>query len=79
MRRLLLISSAAVLAFAQTPIRHGDVVVTADYQQVEESVRHLSGHVVVETDSIKLQAEKLDFNENTQEIQSHGDTRIQLK
>lgn len=79
MKRVLLISSAAVLAFAQTSIKHGDVAVTADYQQLEGSVRHLSGHVVLETDSIKLQADKLDFNENTHEIQSHGDVRIELK
>jgi len=79
MRRFLLISCAAVLAFAQTPIKHGDVVVTADYQQLEGAVRHLSGHVTVETDSIRLEADKLDFNENTHEIQSHGDVRVKLK
>lgn len=79
MRRLLLISCAAVLAFAQTPIKHGDVVITADHQQTDQGMRHLSGNVVVETDSIRLQADKLDFNEDTQEILAHGDVRVKLK
>jgi lipopolysaccharide assembly outer membrane protein LptD (OstA) len=79
MKRMLLILCVGVSAIAQTPIRHGDLVITADYQQSSGNMRQLSGHVVMETDSMLLRADKVDFNEDTREIVAHGDVQVKLK
>jgi lipopolysaccharide assembly outer membrane protein LptD (OstA) len=42
-------------------------------------MRHLSGKVVIETDTIMLRADEADINTETREILAHGDVRVQLK
>lgn len=79
MKRLALISCVAALALAQTPIPRGAAVVTADGQQQHGAVRHLTGHVKIETNAVLLQADQVDYNDNTGEILAHGDVRIKLK
>jgi lipopolysaccharide assembly outer membrane protein LptD (OstA) len=79
MKRLALISCVAVLAFAQSPIRHGDAVVSADQKTQDGPVRHLIGHVTFETDAFRLQADQVDLNDATAEIVARGDVRIKLK
>jgi lipopolysaccharide assembly outer membrane protein LptD (OstA) len=79
MKRLALISCVAALAFAQSPIRHGDAVVSADQQTQNGPVRHLSGHVTFETDAFRLQADQVDLNDDTAEILARGDVRIKRK
>ena len=79
MKRVALISWVAVLAIAQTPIRHGEFVVIADQQQRNGAVRHLSGHVTIESDSVILRADDVDYNEGVGEIVAHGDVRVKLK
>jgi lipopolysaccharide assembly outer membrane protein LptD (OstA) len=79
MKRLVLILCVAVLAFAQAPVRHGDVAVTADRIDQAGPVRRLSGKVTIETDTILIHADQADYNENAGEILAHGDVRIKLK
>ncbi|HMD50444.1 MAG TPA: hypothetical protein VKG79_15140 [Bryobacteraceae bacterium] len=69
----------AVFAIAQTPIRHGDVSITAGHPQDSGSIRQLTGNVVIETDSMVLHADKADYNPDTQEILAQGDVRVKLK
>jgi lipopolysaccharide assembly outer membrane protein LptD (OstA) len=79
MRRLALISCVAVLALAQTPFRHGDVVVSADQAKNNGPVRHLIGHVTIESDAVILRADDVDYNDATGEIVAHGDVHLKLK
>jgi lipopolysaccharide export system protein LptA len=79
MKRLVLISLVAVLAFAQEPIRHGEIFVDADQQQTDGRVRHLTGNVKIETDAMVLLADSADFNADTGYIAPHGDVHIKLK
>ena len=79
MKRLALISCVAVLAIAQTPVRHGDVLVTADRIEQNGAVRHVTGHVTIETEAVTLRADEVDYNDDTQEILARGDVRIKLK
>ena len=79
MKRLLLISFVAVLAFAQKPLHHDEVFVSADQQEKDGHMTHLIGHVTIETDAMELRADSADFNVDTKEIAPHGDVRIKLK
>lgn len=79
MKRLALISCVAVLAIAQTPVRHGDLFVNADREDKNGPMRHLTGHVTIETDAVLLRADDVDFNADAQEIVAHGDVHIKLK
>jgi hypothetical protein len=47
--------------------------------QTDGSVHRLSGQVVIETKAITIQTQKAEYNENTGEIVTHGDTTITLK
>ena len=71
MKRLLLILCVGVFALAQTPIRHGDVTITADCQQGSVSARQFSGPIV-ETDVMVLRADKAGYHADTQEIVAHA-------
>jgi lipopolysaccharide assembly outer membrane protein LptD (OstA) len=79
MKRLALISCVAVLAFAQTPIHHGEFVVTADRAEQKGDVRHLIGHVRIESDAVLLQADDVNYNDDTGEIVAHGEVHLKLK
>jgi lipopolysaccharide assembly outer membrane protein LptD (OstA) len=79
MKRLALISCVAVLAMAQTPIRHGEFIVSADREEQNGPARHLTGHVTIESDAMILRADDVDYSDDTQEILAHGDVRIKLK
>ena len=81
MKWLALLSCIAVLAFAQTNISpdHDHIHITADRQESNGSMTHLSGHVKFETDSFVLLTEQADFNQDTAEIVAHGDVKVTLK
>jgi lipopolysaccharide assembly outer membrane protein LptD (OstA) len=79
LKRLALISCVAVLAIAQTPVHHGDVMISADRAERTGAVRHLAGHVTIETDAVTLRADEADLNDDTGEILAHGDVRVKLK
>jgi lipopolysaccharide assembly outer membrane protein LptD (OstA) len=79
MKRLVLISCCAVFAFAQKPVPHGTYDVTANSIEVDGPVRHLSGNVRIESDTILLRADQADFNDDTDEIVAHGELRLKLK
>lgn len=77
MKRLVLLTSFAIFAFAQTPVRQDEVSMTADSQVVDGAVRHLSGHVEIETDGIMLKADQADFNEDTAVMHLSGHVVIE--
>ena len=52
---------------------------SADSGRITGTVRHMSGHVTIETDAILLHADTADYDESTEEVVAHGDVRIQLK
>jgi lipopolysaccharide assembly outer membrane protein LptD (OstA) len=79
MKRLALISCVAALAFAQTPVRHGDVQISADQTKGSGPARHLVGHVTIESDAVILRADDVDYNIDTGEIVAHGDVHVRLK
>jgi lipopolysaccharide assembly outer membrane protein LptD (OstA) len=79
MKRLILIPCVAVLALAQTPVRHGEVEITADQMNNNGTVRHLVGHVTIESDVVLVRADDADYNDNTGEIVAHGDVHVKLK
>lgn len=79
MKRLALLSCVAVLAIAQTPVHHGELVLDADRQEQNGPARHLIGHVRIETDAVILQADDVSYNDDTQELAAHGDVHIKLK
>ena len=54
-------------------------IVTADSIKHEGSVMHLAGDVTIETDHIVLRADSADSNNDTQEIQAHGNASVTLK
>jgi lipopolysaccharide assembly outer membrane protein LptD (OstA) len=74
-----LITSFAVLAIAQTPIRHSDVNMTANRIDHIGAVTHLAGHVMIETDGMTLRADEADFNSDTTEIVARGEVHVKLK
>jgi lipopolysaccharide assembly outer membrane protein LptD (OstA) len=79
MKRLVLISCCAVVAFAQKPVPYGTYEVTAKSIEADGPVRHLSGSVTIESDTILLRADQADYNDTTGEIVAHGEVRIKLK
>jgi lipopolysaccharide export system protein LptA len=79
MKRLVLISFVAALAFAQTPARSDEVTVTADSVETNGATRHLAGHVRIETDQIVLNANDAEYNADTGQILVRGDSSIKLK
>jgi lipopolysaccharide assembly outer membrane protein LptD (OstA) len=79
MKRLALISCVAVLAFAQTPIHHGNWLIEADQADQNGPARHLIGHVTMESDALILRADDVDYNGDTGEIVAHGDVHLKLK
>jgi lipopolysaccharide assembly outer membrane protein LptD (OstA) len=79
MKRLALISCVAVLAFAQGPVPHNEVHITADQMDNNGAVRHLAGHVTIESDVVLVRADTVDYNDNTGEIEAQGDVRVKLK
>jgi len=78
MKRLVLLASFTVLAFAQTPVGRDEISISADSQVVDGAVRHLSGHVVIETDGMVLKADQADFNVDTLEITASGHAQVKL-
>ncbi len=53
------------------------VYVNSDTQEAEGSVRHLRGHVVLETSDQKLQADELDYDEDSGEVEARGNVRFE--
>jgi lipopolysaccharide assembly outer membrane protein LptD (OstA) len=79
MKRVALIAGVAVLAIAQTPIQRGELRIMSLTQERAGSVIHLTGKVMVETDSMVLQADEADYNSDTREIRAKGAVHIKLK
>jgi hypothetical protein len=79
MKRLMLLASLPFLSFAQTPVHDDDIKITADSQLVEGAIRHLSGHVVIETNKMLFIADRADFNEETSKITTHGCAHVKFK
>ena len=78
-RRILLFASFAFLSFAQTPFGHDEIRCSADSQTADGPVKHLSGHVVIETEAILLKADQADYNDDTAEITASGHVQVKLK
>jgi lipopolysaccharide assembly outer membrane protein LptD (OstA) len=79
MKRLVLILCVAALAFAQTPLKHSEMLVHAIHQETNGVVLHLTGNVSIESDSMVLRADEADYDPDTQEIVPRGNVRIKLK
>jgi lipopolysaccharide assembly outer membrane protein LptD (OstA) len=79
MKRMVLILCVGVFALAQTPVRHGEMLVQAGHQERNGAVVHLSGDVKIEIDSMVLRADDVDYNADTSEMLPHGNVRIKLK
>jgi len=79
MKRLVLISFVAVLAFAQKPLRHDEVSVSADRIETDGEMSRYTGHVMIETGAMELRADSADFNVDTKEIALHGEVHLKLK
>lgn len=77
MKRLTLLACLAVLSVAQQVGPELDM--RAIEIQKDGSVHRLSGQVVIETGAMTIRTEKAEYNENTGEILTHGDTTIKLK
>ena len=54
-----------------------DVNITADLQESQGSERHLRGHVRVETIDKKLEADELDYNDETGDVEARGHVRFE--
>jgi LPS-assembly protein len=66
------------LRFQRPDMPAGDEVrVVADSQEAEGPLRHLRGHVVLETSDRKLQADELDYDEDTGEVEARGNVRLE--
>jgi lipopolysaccharide assembly outer membrane protein LptD (OstA) len=79
MKRAALILCVAVVALAQTPLPHGEIHIEALKQEMTGSVAHLSGNVTIETDTVLLHADRVDFDQDTHEIVADGNVRLKLK
>ena len=79
MKRIAFVFCLAAFALAQAPVRHGEIFIEAREQVDSGPVRHLSGNVTIETDSVLLRADRVDFNTDTHEIQADGNVRLKLK
>lgn len=49
-----------------------DVNVSAEHQESEGDIRHLRGHVHLETFDKKLEADEVDYNEDTKDVEARG-------
>ncbi len=54
-----------------------DVTVTADSQEADGDMRHLRGHVLLETFDKKLEADEVDYNEDTQDVEARGNVHFE--
>lgn len=98
MKRLILISCSLVLALAQTPnqaearqpfgkfnLGHGEIWLYADRTERSLSTVFFSGHVVIETDSVLIQADQAEINgatemnRPTREFVIGGPVHVKLK
>jgi len=79
MKRVALIACLGVLAFAQPAVRHDEIHVTADRIVNEGHIRHLSGNVVMETDTMVLRASDVDYDDDAGEVTARGDVRVKFK
>jgi len=78
MKRLILLASLSVLAIAQQTVPPHEVSVTSESVQNDGSVRHCSGHVVIQTDAVTVRTERADYNVDTNSITTFGRTTIEL-
>jgi len=78
MRTLFAICCIAVFAFAQTGAPRSRKHLTASRMITTGGVAHLMG-VVIETDSMVLNADTVDFDKATSEMTTHGDVHIRMK
>ena len=54
-----------------------DVWIDAVKEESEGPLRHLRGHVVIETSDRKLQADEVDYNDDTGEAEARGNVRFE--
>ena len=54
-----------------------DVDVSAESQEVDGDIRHLRGNVVIQTFDKKLEADTVDYNEDTKDAEAHGNVRFE--
>jgi LPS-assembly protein len=54
-----------------------DVSVVADQQESDGDIRHLRGHVHLETFDKKLEADEVDYNEDTKDVEARGNVHFE--
>ena len=54
-----------------------DVFIDAEQEESDGALRHLRGHVVIETSDRKLQADEVDFDDDTGEAEARGNVRFE--
>ena len=54
-----------------------DLIVNAESQDNEGSMHHLRGHVVVDTVDRKLEADEIDYDEDTGVVEARGHVRFE--
>ena len=82
MKRLLLLTCFSLFALAQqsgSNLRHGEWWMSSNSQERDGSVVHLRGNVRIETDSVIVRADDIDYNVTSHVIQAHGDATITVK
>ncbi len=84
MKRLVIFASFAALAVAQQTISrsmpNGDLYeMSSGRQELAGGVMHLSGHVVIETDTITIHADEVDFDTKLGEFTARGNVTVKLK
>jgi hypothetical protein len=78
MKTLFGVCCVAVFALVQSSTASGSMHLTASRMTTTGAVAHLTG-VVIETDSMVLRADAVDFDKTTSEITTHGDVHIHMK
>ncbi len=57
----------------------GDFDITSNHIERDGAVIHLSGHVTFRIDTVLLETESADFNEDTRKFIADGELHVQMK
>jgi lipopolysaccharide assembly outer membrane protein LptD (OstA) len=78
MKLLVMTSCLAVLAIAQPAVPSGDFDITSNQIERAGAVVHLSGNATVKTAGLLIEADAVDFNEDTHRIVANGNVSVSV-
>ena len=76
---LILVVVCGSLLLAGDPNANADVSVRADSMSRQGAIHHLRGNASLETSAVSIRAEDIDYNQESNEIEAHGDVLVKLK